>query len=81
MVKTIDLEGVGVTTESKRFYSGKEVGAHLIGFVGDDNQGLEGIEKKYDGTLRGPQNSLIMMKDALGRPFYHEAGTGGQEYA
>ncbi len=68
-VKALELEGVGVTTESKRFYSGKENAAHLIGFAGDDNQGLEGLEKKYDKLLRGPQNSLIQMKDALGRPF------------
>jgi len=68
-VKALELEGVGVTTESKRFYSGKENAAHLIGFAGADNQGLEGLEKKYDKLLRGPQNSLIQMKDALGRPF------------
>ncbi|MCP4668393.1 MAG: penicillin-binding protein [Deltaproteobacteria bacterium] len=68
-VKALDLEAVGVTTESKRFYPGKEIAAHLIGFAGADNQGLEGLEIKYDEALRGPQNSLIQMKDALGRPF------------
>jgi len=69
LVKTAKLKGVGVTSEIKRYYPGKESGAHLIGFVGTDNQGLEGLEKKFDSFLRGPQSSLIQMRDALGRPF------------
>jgi cell division protein FtsI (penicillin-binding protein 3) len=69
-VKALGLEGVGVTTETRRFYPSKEVGAHLIGFAGDDNQGLEGLEKSYDKLLRGPEYTVIEMRDALGRPFY-----------
>jgi cell division protein FtsI (penicillin-binding protein 3) len=68
-VKAAKLKGVGVASETKRYYPGKESGAHLIGFVGTDNQGLEGLEKKFDSFLRGPQGSLIQMRDALGRPF------------
>jgi cell division protein FtsI (penicillin-binding protein 3) len=68
-IKQAELKGVGITTEIKRFYPGKESGAQLIGFVGDDNQGLEGLEKQYDSFLKGPQCSLIEMRDALGRPF------------
>ena len=69
-VKALKLEGVGFTKESRRFYAGREIGAHLIGFAGDDNQGLEGLEKTYDRILKGPQNTLILMRDALGRPFF-----------
>jgi cell division protein FtsI (penicillin-binding protein 3) len=65
----LGLEGVGMTTETRRYYPGKEIAAHLVGFTGADNQGLEGIEKKYDGLLRGPHTSLIQMRDAMGRPF------------
>ena len=68
-IAALELEGVGSITESRRFYPGRENAAHLIGFVGADNQGLEGIERKYDDYLRGPQHSLIHMHDALGRPF------------
>ena len=60
---------MGITSEIKRYYPGKESGAHLLGFVGADNQGLEGLEKKYDSFLKGPQTGLIQMRDALGRPF------------
>jgi cell division protein FtsI (penicillin-binding protein 3) len=68
-VSELGIDGVGVTTETRRYYPGKEIAAHLIGFTGADNQGLEGIEKKYDGLLKGPHSSLIQMRDAMGRPF------------
>ena len=68
-VKALDLPGVGVTKETRRYYPGREIAAHLVGFVGTDNNGLEGLEKEYDKFLQGPQLTLIHMKDALGRPF------------
>jgi cell division protein FtsI (penicillin-binding protein 3) len=68
-IAPLELDGVGSITESRRYYPGRESAAHLIGFVGADNQGLEGIERKYDSYLKGPQHSLIHMRDALGRPF------------
>ena len=69
-VRALELEGVEFTTETRRFYPGKEIGAHLIGFAGADNQGLEGLEMKYDSVLKGPEHTLVKMRDALGRPFY-----------
>ncbi|MDP6180103.1 MAG: hypothetical protein QGG48_09450, partial [Desulfatiglandales bacterium] len=69
-VRALGLAGVGFTKETRRYYPGKEIAAHLIGFTGQDHQGLEGLEKKYDDILRGPQCSLVQMRDALGRPFY-----------
>jgi cell division protein FtsI (penicillin-binding protein 3) len=68
-VEAMAIEGLGVTSETRRFYPGKETASHLVGFVGDDNEGLEGLERKYDALLRGPQDSLIQMRDALGRSF------------
>ena len=68
-IKSLGLEGIGITTEVRRCYPGREIAAHLIGFVGSENQGLEGLEKKYDGLLSGPQYSLIHMLDAKRRPF------------
>ncbi len=69
-VRTLDLEGVGFTTETRRYYPGREIGAHVIGFAGADNQGLEGLEIQYDAVLKGPEHTLVKMRDALGRPFY-----------
>ena len=68
-VKNLGLEGIGMAKETRRYYPGKENASHLIGFAGDDNQGLEGLEKRYDQLLLGPQHSLIQMRNALGRPF------------
>ncbi len=68
-VMALNLEGIGVITETRRYYPGREIACHLIGFAGADNQGLEGLEKRYDEHLQGPQHSLIHMRDALGRPF------------
>ena len=69
-VKALGLEGVGFTSETRRYYPGKDIAAHLLGFVGADNQGLEGLERSYDQILKGPQRTLILMRDALGRPFF-----------
>ncbi|MFO7601975.1 MAG: penicillin-binding protein [Candidatus Desulfacyla sp.] len=78
-VADLKIEGLGVTTESRRYYPGRETGAHLIGFAGTDNQGLEGLEKKYDAPLKGPPHRLIWMRDALGRPFaINKPGPSGQ---
>lgn len=68
-VKALGIEGVGFTTEARRYYPGKEIAGHVLGFAGEDNQGLEGLEKKFDSLLKGPDYSLVLMRDALGRPF------------
>jgi cell division protein FtsI (penicillin-binding protein 3) len=69
-LKALNLEGIGSTTETRRYYPGMDIAAHVLGFTGTDNQGLEGLEKAYDDVLRGPQQTLVQMQDALGRPFF-----------
>jgi len=69
-VKALGLKGVGFITETKRYYPGMDIAGHLLGLVGSDNHGLEGLEKKYDEVLAGPQQTLVQMRDALGRPFF-----------
>ncbi|MFC1863759.1 hypothetical protein ACFL1Z_07395 [Thermodesulfobacteriota bacterium] len=59
-VKELDLKGVGFATETRRYYPGRDIAAHLLGFTGTDNQGLEGLEKKYDDILRGKLIYQIM---------------------
>jgi cell division protein FtsI (penicillin-binding protein 3) len=79
-LKSINLKGVGFTTETRRYYPGKDIAGQLLGFVGNDNQGLEGIEKYYDQVLKGPDETLIQMRDAVGRPFYMSQPEGdGQD--
>lgn len=75
-IRELNLKGIGFAFETKRFYPGREIAAHLIGFAGADNQGLEGLERKYDEILRGPTHTLVRMKDALGRSFYVDKPPG-----
>ena len=74
-IESLGLDGVGSTAETRRYYPGIDIAAHLLGFTGTDNQGLEGLEKKYDARLRGPQLILAQMQDALGRPFFSKSDT------
>ena len=47
-VENADIEGIFLVKEPKRFYPNGELAAHLVGFVGTDANGLEGLESKYD---------------------------------
>ena len=77
-ITDLGLKGVGFTTETRRYYPGRDIAGHLLGLVGSDNQGLEGLEKRYDEVLRGPQQTLIQMRDAIGRPFFISRPTGNE---
>jgi cell division protein FtsI (penicillin-binding protein 3) len=63
-VENLNLEGIGFMTESKRFYPNKELGAHLLGWVGIDNKGLGGLESTYDSLIRGKPGKILVQTDA-----------------
>ena len=69
-VKDLDLKGISFKKESKRFYPNKNLGAHLIGFSGTDNVGLEGLELLYDNQLKGESGWLKVLKDAKQRQLF-----------
>ena len=58
---------IGVIDEPKRVYPEKDLAAQLIGFVGADGNGLEGIEKIYNSRLNIKPIKSEVMKDARGR--------------
>ena len=58
-VRILDLPGVWTTEESQRYYPYGPLAAHIIGFTGVDNQGLEGIELTRDKDLRGTPGSIL----------------------
>lgn len=66
-VKSLKIKGVSTVEEPRRFYPYKELAGPLLGFVGVDHQGLEGIEKAFDSWLKAPPVEVILEKDALGR--------------
>ena len=69
-VEAVDIEGVFLIKEPKRFYPNGQLAAHLIGFAGFDAEGLEGLEKKYDDTLKGNPEKLTWARDAKGKKLF-----------
>ncbi|SHI45725.1 penicillin-binding transpeptidase domain-containing protein [Desulfofundulus thermosubterraneus] len=61
------ISGLGFIESSTRFYKQGNLAAALLGFVGDDNQGLNGLEKSYDRELRGSPGKMVLEIDAQGR--------------
>jgi len=68
-VADLNLDGVGFTKESKRFYPNKELAAHLLGWVGVDNKGLSGLESTYDAQIRGKPGTVLIHTDARRHAF------------
>ncbi|OGQ73937.1 MAG: hypothetical protein A3G40_05170 [Deltaproteobacteria bacterium RIFCSPLOWO2_12_FULL_57_22] len=66
-IKALDVEGVGMYQEPKRYYPQGQLAGQVLGFVGRDSQGLEGLELRYEDYLRGESASSIVERDALGR--------------
>lgn len=63
-VKALDLEGIGFSSESRRFYPNRELLAPVLGYVGIDNKGLGGLEQTYDRVIRGEDGMSIVFTDA-----------------
>lgn len=64
------MEGVGVKMEGRRFYPKGPLLSHVLGFVGMDGEGLEGIERRYEKELRGEKREIVLQKDARGRAVF-----------
>ncbi len=62
-----DIEGLSAQAEEKRYYPLKETAAHIVGFTGTDNTGLEGIEESFEKYLKGKEGFVQIKKDAKGR--------------
>ena len=60
------ISGVRLETDSKRYYPNGRLACHLLGFVGMDNYGLEGIEARYDKALAGTAGKSLRATNAYG---------------
>ena len=70
------ITGINMDEDTKRYYPYNNVASQVIGFTGSDNQGLDGIEAKYDEKLKGKKGSIQRHTDAKGG----EIGTEGENY-
>ena len=68
--------GVNIDEDSKRYYPYSNLASQVIGFCGGDNQGLDGVEAKYDDILSGTVGSISRATDATGE----KIGTDGEVY-
>ncbi|KGP84900.1 MULTISPECIES: stage V sporulation protein D [unclassified Paenibacillus] len=66
-IRDLKLPGIVVAEDNKRFYPYDDLAAHILGFTGIDNQGLTGVEKRYDDKLNGLNGSVSYLSDAAGR--------------
>lgn len=66
-IKKLNLPGIGLTQEGRRYYPNDNLASHLLGFVGVDSQGLDGIEMTFDSYLKGRPGSIVIEYDARGR--------------
>ena len=66
------IKGIRLETDTKRYYPNSALACHLIGFVGTDNYGLEGIEAQYNDKLSGTPGKTVRATNAFGTELLFE---------
>ncbi len=69
-------EGINIDEDNKRFYPYTKLASQVIGFCGSDNQGLDGVEARYNDLITGKKGFISQAKDATGKAL----GTEGEKY-
>lgn len=77
MNETGILDGINIDEDTKRYYPYGNLASHIIGFCGSDNQGLDGIEAKYDEILSGKNGKISKAQNAKGATI----GDEGENYS
>ena len=65
-IREKDLDGINVDEDVKRVYPFKNLASKVIGFAGKDNQGVTGLESKYDEYLSGSPGKILTVTDSQG---------------
>lgn len=65
-IREYDLAGVKVDEDFKRYYPFDSLASKVLGFTGGDNQGIIGLEVKYEDVLKGTDGQILTMTDARG---------------
>lgn len=66
IIRNLDLAGVKVDEDYKRYYPYEELASKVLGFTGGDNQGIVGLEVKYEEYLTGKKGQILTLTDAKG---------------
>ncbi len=81
-INTYELSGVYLEPDTKRYYPSSTLAAQVLGFVGSENRGLEGLEAKYDANLQGNAGKIVTTRGNSGSEMlyrfetYYEASDG-----
>ncbi|MBA2661062.1 MAG: transpeptidase family protein [Bradymonadaceae bacterium] len=67
-ITNLGIPGIGITNEFKRYYPLRERAGQILGFVGIDGDGLEGIERMLNKEMAGATYQMNVSRDAQGRP-------------
>ena len=65
-IREYDLEGVKIDEDYRRYYPYGSLASKVLGFTGGDNQGIIGLEVKYDEILKGEPGKILTVTDARG---------------
>ena len=65
-IRNLDLAGVKVDEDFKRYYPYDTLASRVLGFTGGDNQGIIGLEVKYEEVLKGTDGTILTVTDARG---------------
>lgn len=83
LIRRLDLPGVHIETEYRRYYPTGAISAHVVGFTNVDDKGIEGIERAYNDLLTGKPGKEQVLRDRKGRVVENrgvvEAAVAGQD--
>lgn len=72
-LRDMDLDGVMIDEDYKRYYPYDSLASKVLGFTGSDNQGIVGMEVAYEDILAGTPGSILTLTDAYGQEIENEA--------
>jgi cell division protein FtsI (penicillin-binding protein 3) len=78
-IERLGLQGIGQDPDSRRTYPQGELAAQVVGAVGTENEGLNGLEQGEDEVLGGTDGERRVVKDAKGEPIRVETVTSGED--
>lgn len=70
IIKNNEIEGLAFQEESRRFYPNGPLLSQVLGFVGTDDEGLDGLEKQYDKTIKGGVTKEMVYVDQNGKAIF-----------
>src|SRR5262245_38455032 len=69
-IRNAKLQGIYFQKEDRRFYPQRELASHVLGYVNIDEEGMGGLEYRYNDNVKGDAGRVVIMTDARGRSFH-----------